>query len=61
MNFRTRGDALVYRSEFTSRSMTIKLRNVTRMTAPGQLVSEKYVAMKDAAETLLVRVHPKKG
>jgi hypothetical protein len=54
------GDALVYRSELTAGGTSMKLRNVTRVTAPGQLVSEEYVAKKDGPETLLVRVDAKK-
>ena len=54
------GDALVYRSEFQAEGVTLKLRNVTRVTAPGTLVSEEFMAMKDAPETLLVRVEAKK-
>jgi hypothetical protein len=38
----------------------LKLRNVTRLTDTGTLVSEEFVAMKDAPETLLVRVGAKK-
>jgi hypothetical protein len=41
------GDALVYRSELTAGGTSMKLRNVTRVTAPGQLVSEEYVAKKE--------------
>lgn len=54
------GDALVYRSELTAGGTSMKLRNVTRVTAPGQLVSEEYVAKKDGPETLFVRVDAKK-
>jgi hypothetical protein len=54
------GDALVYRSELTVGSATMKLRNMARVTAPRQLVSEEYVAKKDGPETLLVRVDAKK-
>jgi hypothetical protein len=54
------GDALVYRSELTAGGTTMKLRNVTRVTTPGQLVSEEYVAKKDGPETLLVRVDAKR-
>jgi hypothetical protein len=54
------GDALVYRSELTAGGASMKLRNVARVTAPGQLVSEEYVAKKDGPETLLVRVDAKK-
>jgi hypothetical protein len=53
-------DALVYRSEFPAEGTTLKLRNVTRITAPGKIESEEYMAMKDAPEKLLVRVEAKK-
>jgi hypothetical protein len=54
------GDALVYRSEFPVEGAMLKLRNVTRLTDTGTLVSEEFMAMKDAPETLLVRVEAKK-
>jgi hypothetical protein len=54
------GDALVYRSEIAAQGATIKLRNVTRLTAPGKLEGEQYVAMKDAPEKLFVHVEAKK-
>jgi hypothetical protein len=54
------GDALVFRSEFPAEGATLKLRNVTRLTAPGKIESEEYMAMKDAPESLLVRVEAKK-
>jgi Zn-dependent M28 family amino/carboxypeptidase len=54
------GDALVFRSEFTTGDTTVKLRNVTRLVAPGQIQSEEYVAGKDGLETLLVRVDARK-
>jgi hypothetical protein len=54
------GDELVYRSEFSMGSTTAKLRNVTKLLAPGKLESEQYVAMKDAPEKLLVHVDAKK-
>jgi hypothetical protein len=54
------GDALVYRSEFPVEGATLKLRNVTRLTGAGTLVSEEFMAMKDAPEALLVRVEAKK-
>jgi hypothetical protein len=54
------GDALVYRSEIAAQGATIKLRNVTRLTAPGKLESEQYMAMKDAPEKLFVHVEAKK-
>src|SRR5712691_2691840 len=54
------GDALVFRSEFPMEGATVKLRNVTRVTGPGTLVSEQYSAMKDAPEKLFVRVEAKR-
>src|SRR6266478_2763764 len=54
------GDALVYRFEFPGEGGTVKLRNVTRVTGPGTLVSEELMTMKDAPETLFVRVDAKK-
>lgn len=54
------GDALVYRMEFQGAGGTLKLRNVTRVTGPGTLVSEEFMAMKDAPETLFVRVEAKR-
>jgi hypothetical protein len=38
----------------------MKLGNVTRLLEPGKPESEEYAAMKDAPETLLVRVEAKK-
>jgi hypothetical protein len=54
------GDALVYRFEFPAEGATIKLRNVTRVTAPGILVSEEYMTMPGAPEALFVHVEAKK-
>jgi hypothetical protein len=54
------GDALVYRSEFSAGGATMQLRNVARVSGPGTLVSEEFMAMKDAPETLLVRIEAKK-
>jgi hypothetical protein len=54
------GDALVYRSKFSAGGTTLKLRKVTRLAGPGTLVSEEFMAMKDAPETLFVRVEAKK-
>ena len=54
------GDALVFRLEFSTGGAATKLRNVTRVLEPGKIVSEEYMAMKDAPETLLVRVEAKK-
>jgi len=57
---RFEGDALVFRSEFPVEGATLKLRNVTRVTAPGKLDSEEYMTMPGAPESLLVRVQAKK-
>jgi hypothetical protein len=54
------GDALVYRFEFPVEGGSVKLRNVTRVIGPGTLVSEEFMTMKDAPETLFVRVDAKK-
>jgi len=54
------GDALVYRFEFPVEGGSVKLRNATRVTGPGTLVSEEFMTMKDAPETLFVRVDAKK-
>jgi hypothetical protein len=54
------GDALVFSSEFSAGGATMKLRNVTRVTAAGKLESEEFMAMKDAPETMLVHVEAKK-
>jgi hypothetical protein len=54
------GDALVFRSEFPMEGAAIKLRNVTRVSGPGALVSEQFMAMKDAPEKLLVHVEAAK-
>src|SRR5467141_593239 len=50
------GDALVYRTEMAAQGATVKLRNVTRLTSPGTLISEQFMAMNDAPEKLFVRV-----
>jgi hypothetical protein len=54
------GDALVYRSELSTERSTLKLRNVTRVTGPGALVSEEFMSVKDGPESLVVRVEAKK-
>jgi len=54
------GDALVYRTEMAAQGATVKLGNVTRVTSPGTIVSEQFMAMKDAPEKLFVRVEAKK-
>jgi uncharacterized protein YndB with AHSA1/START domain len=54
------GDALVYRSEIPARGATLKLRNVTRLAAPGKLLSEEFIKMAGQPEKLLVRVEATK-
>ena len=54
------GDALVFSFEFSAGPATMKLRNVTRVTAPGKLESDEYMATKDAPEKLLVHVEAKR-
>ena len=54
------GDSFVYRSEFQGQDATLKLRNVTRVTGQRTLVSEEFMATKDAPETLLVHVEAKR-
>jgi hypothetical protein len=54
------GDTLVFRSEVTMRGSTMKLRNTTRVTEPGKMVSEQFMARGDAPETILVHVEAKK-
>ncbi len=54
------GDTLVFRSELTAQGATLKIRNTTRVTEPGKLVSEQFMAPKDAPEKLVVRVDAKK-
>jgi hypothetical protein len=54
------GEALVYRSEFPTEGANLKMRNATRLTGPGTLVSEQFMAVKDAPEKLFVRVEARK-
>ena len=54
------GDALVFRSEFPVEGATIKLRNSTKLAAPGKIESDEFFTMKDGSETLLVHVEAKK-
>src|SRR5260370_8754831 len=54
------GDALVYRSEFPVEGAMLKLRNVTRLSAPGKIEREEYMAMRDSPQTCLVRAEPTK-
>lgn len=54
------GDALVYRGEFTTEGVTVKVSNRTRVTGPGTLVSEESMTMPGQPEKLFVRVDAKK-
>jgi hypothetical protein len=54
------GDALVFRSELTARGVKIKLRNVTRASAPDKISSEEYITREGSPETLMVSVDAKK-
>src|SRR5258708_38504543 len=50
------GDALVFRSDFAAEGVKMKLRNVTRISAVGKIVSEEYIATEGSTEVLMVRV-----
>ncbi len=54
------GDTLVFRSEITAQGATLKLRNTTRVTEPGKMVSEQFAVRGNAPETLMVHVEAKK-
>jgi hypothetical protein len=54
------GDDLVFRTEIPMGGATMKLRNVTRVTAPGVLESEQFMTMPDKPESLFVHVEAKK-
>jgi hypothetical protein len=53
-------DVLVYRSEFPFEGATVKLRNTTRLVAPGKIESEELFTIMGAPESLLVRVEANK-
>jgi hypothetical protein len=50
------GDGLVFRSDFAAEGVKMKLRNVTRVSAVGKIVSEEYMATEGSTEVLMVRV-----
>jgi hypothetical protein len=50
------GDALVFRSAFAAEGMKMQLRNVTRVSAVGKIVSEEYIATEGSPEVLMLRV-----
>jgi len=54
------GDALVFRSDFAAEGVKVKLRNVTRVSAVGKIVSEQYIATEGSPEALMMRVDAKK-
>lgn len=55
------GDSLVFRSEFPlPGGGTVKLRNSTKLVAPGKIESDEFSAMKDGPEKLLVHVEATK-
>jgi hypothetical protein len=53
------GDALVFRSEFAVEGQKMKLRNVTRVSGVGKIVSEQYIATQESPEVLMMRVDAK--
>ena len=54
------GDALVYRGDFSEGAMKYALRNITKLTGPGKLMSQEYSSANGAAEALLVTVEATK-
>jgi hypothetical protein len=54
------GDALVFRSDFATEGVRVKLRNVTRVSAVGKIVSEEYIATKESPEVLMMSVDAKR-
>jgi hypothetical protein len=54
------GDALMFRSDFAAEGVKVKLRNVTRVSAVGKIVSEEYIATEGSPEVLMMRVDAKK-
>ena len=54
------GDALVYRGDFSEGTMKYALRNTTKLTGPGKLMSQEYSSTNGAAEALLVTVEATK-
>jgi hypothetical protein len=54
------GDTLVYRGEFPAGAMKVEMRNATKLTGPGKMVSEQFSSANGAPEALLVRVEATK-
>jgi hypothetical protein len=49
------------RSEFAAEGMKMKLRNVTKLEAPGKISSDAYMAAEGVPETLLVHLEATRG
>jgi hypothetical protein len=49
-------DALVYRFELNMGATKIALRNVTKFSADGKIISDEFTSVNGAPETLLVHV-----
>jgi len=54
------GDALVFRSDFAAEGVKMQLRNVTRVSAVGKIVSEEYITTEGSPEVPMMRVDAKK-
>ena len=54
------GAALVFRSDFAAEGVKVQLRNVSRVSAVGKIVSEEYIATEGSPEVLMMRVDAKK-
>lgn len=50
------GDSLVYRYEFSAGGKTIALRNATKFSTDGKILSDEYSSSNGAPETLIVHV-----
>lgn len=54
------GEALIFRANFESAGMNLKLRNVSRAAGKDKIISEEFIASEGAPEVLLVRVEARK-
>ena len=54
------GQKLVFRGEFPTNGVVLKLHNATWLGPSGKLISEEYISSNGAPETLLVRVEATK-
>ena len=54
------GETLVFRGEFSMGATKVALRNVTRLVAPGKLVSEDFTSANGAPEKLFLRLEATK-